>query len=267
MNIFSLPDYPATFWWVAALVMILTGMGKSGFGSGLGALSTPLLALTIPVADAAALLLPLLIIMDLFTIPYYRNRFSAYHLRILLLGALVGIALGAYYFEALSHNEQAMKMGIGALAVLFVVIQLGRSLIVGALREQQPPVALGWLLGAVGGFASTVAHAGGPPVTIYLLPQKLPRDQYVGTSAILFAIVNLLKLLPYYYLGLLHISNVTTILLLAPLAYVGVRLGVLLNNHFADQWFTRFVYAFLLITGLELMTGWNLVDLFARLLS
>jgi uncharacterized membrane protein YfcA len=264
MNIFAFPHYSASFWVVAAFVMILTGLGKSGFGSGFGALATPLLALTIPAADAAALLLPLLIIMDLFTVPYYRNRFHWGHLRILLLGALVGIAIGAYYFNVLSHNERAMKMGIGALAVLFVVIQVGRSLIFGALNEQRPPRAMGWLMGAIGGFTSTIAHAGGPPVTIYLVPQKLPREQFVGTTAILFAIINLVKLVPYYYLDLLRVSNITTILVLAPLAYVGVRLGVFLNQRFTDKWFTRFIYAFLFLTGMELLTGWNLVDLFLR---
>jgi uncharacterized protein len=265
MYSFALPDYSAAFWVMAVFVMLLTGLGKSGFGSGFGALATPLLALTIPVADAAALLLPLLIIMDIFTVPYYRQRFDRYHLRVLLLGALVGIAVGAYYFDALSHNERAMKMGIGALAVLFVLIQLGRSLILGALSQHRPPAALGWLMGAVGGFTSTVAHAGGPPVTIYLVPQGLPRAHFVGTTAILFAIVNLVKLVPYYYLGLLRVSNITTILLLAPLAYVGVRLGVFLNQHFTDKWFTRFVYAFLFITGMELLTGWNLVTLITAL--
>jgi len=266
MDMFTLPDYPTGFWVMAALVMLLIGVGKSGFGGGLGALATPLLALTIPVADAAALLLPLLIIMDLFTVPYYRQRFSRHHLRILLLGALIGIAIGAYYFETLSHNERAMRMGIGALAISFVLIQIGRSLILGALSEKRPSAGLGWLMGAVGGFASTLAHAGGPPVTIYLVPQKLPRDQYVGTIAILFAIVNLVKLIPYAYLGLLRVSNVTTVLLLAPLAYLGVRLGVFLNQRFTDTWFMRFIYAFLFMTGIELLTGWNLVDLFLTLL-
>lgn len=265
MNLFALPHYSVAFWVVAVFVMLLTGLGKSGFGSGFGALATPLLALTIPAADAAALLLPLLIIMDLFTVPYYWNRFHAGHLRILLIGALVGIAIGAYYFNALSHNEQAMKMGIGALAVLFVIIQVGRSLILGALSEHRPPAVLGWLMGAVGGFTSTIAHAGGPPVTIYLVPQKLQRDQFVGTTAILFAIVNLVKLVPYYSLGLLRVSNITTILLLAPLAYLGVRLGVFLNQHFSEKWFTRLIYAFLFITGLELLTGWNVADLFLTL--
>ncbi len=264
MHLFALPDYPVAFWVTAAFVMILTGMGKSGFGSGLGALGTPLLALTIPVADAAALLLPLLIIMDMFTVPHYRTQFDRRHLRILLIGAVLGIAIGAYYFEAFSHNERAMKMGIGGLAVLFVIIQVTRSLIFGALSDHRPPPVVGWILGAVGGFTSMIAHAGGPPVTIYLVPQRLPRAVYVGTAAILFALINLIKLVPYYFLGLLRIGNVSTILILAPLAYVGVWLGILLNQHFTDKWFTRFIYTFLFLTGLDLLTGWNLVSVFVR---
>ena len=230
MHLFALPDYPTSFWVIAVFVMLLTGLGKSGFGSGIGALATPLLALTIPVADAAALLLPLLIIMDIFTIPYYRGRFHWGHLRILMIGALLGIAIGGYYFTVLSHNERAMKMGIGALAVLFVLIQVVRSFLLGKFRDQPPPRAVGWLMGAVGGFTSTVAHAGGPPVTIYLLPQGLQRDQFVGTVALLFGLINVVKLVPYYYLGLLRVSNITTILLLAPLAYIlRMRTGPLRN--------------------------------------
>lgn len=255
---FSLPAYPTAFWVTAVFVMVLTGLGKSGFGSGIGALATPLLALTIGAANAAALLLPLLIIMDLFTIPYYYNRFDRRHLTILLIGSLFGIAVGAYFFDALSHNEQALKMGIGALAILFVLLQIGRSLILGALSEQKPGRVMGWIMGALGGFTSTIAHAGGPPVTIYLVPQRLPRDIYVGTAALLFAIINLIKLVPYSYLGLLRVGNISTIVVLAPLAYVGVWLGVFLNKRFTDKWFTRFVYAFLLLTGIQLLTGWNL---------
>lgn len=255
---FSLPAYPTAFWVTAVFVMVLTGLGKSGFGSGIGALATPLLALTIGAVNAAALLLPLLIIMDLFTIPYYYNRFDRRHLTILLIGSLFGIAVGAYFFDALSHNEQALKMGIGALAILFVLLQIGRSLILGALSEQKPGRVIGWIMGALGGFTSTIAHAGGPPVTIYLVPQRLPRDIYVGTAALLFAIINLIKLVPYSYLGLLRVGNISTIVVLAPLAYVGVWLGVFLNKRFTDKWFTRFVYAFLLLTGIQLLTGWNL---------
>jgi len=264
MNFLQLPDYPTAFWLTAAFVMVLTGLGKSGFGSGIGALATPLLALTIPVADAAALLLPLLIIMDWFTMPHYyrERRFDSKHLRILLLSSIIGIAVGGYFFDAMSHNERVMKMGIGALAVLFVLIQMGRSLILGALNESKPGAIIGWLMGALGGFTSTVAHAGGPPVTIYLVPQNLPRDRYVGTTVLLFAGINLIKLIPYYFLGLLRLGNLGTILLLSPLAFVGVRLGIWLNQRFSNVWFTRLIYAFLFLTGLQLLTGWNVLALF-----
>jgi uncharacterized membrane protein YfcA len=261
MDFLSLPDYPTAFWITAAFVMIITGLGKSGFGSGIGALATPLLALTIPVADAAALLLPLLIIMDWFTMPHYytQRRFDSYHLRILLLGAVLGIAIGAFFFDTLSHNERAMKMGIGALAILFVILQIGRSLIFGALSDHRPPRWVGWFMGALGGFTSTVAHAGGPPVTIYLVPQNLPRDRFVGTTVLLFAAINLIKLIPYYFLGLIRVGNLSTILLLAPLAFVGVQLGIWLNKRFTNLWFNRFIYAFLFLTGVQLLTGWNLL--------
>jgi uncharacterized membrane protein YfcA len=263
MSFLQIPDYPTAFWLTAAFVMIITGLGKSGFGSGIGALATPLLALTIPVTDAAALLLPLLIIMDWFTVPHYyrERRFDTYHLRILFLSALIGIAVGAFFFDTLSHNERIMKMGIGVLALLFVVLQVGRSLIFGALSEHRPAPWVGWLMGALGGFTSTVAHAGGPPVTIYLVPQNLPRDRFVGTTAILFAGINLVKLIPYYFLGLIRVGNLSTILLLAPLAFAGVRLGIWLNQRFSNLWFNRLIYTFLLVTGIELVTGVSLLSL------
>ncbi len=263
MTFLALPDYPTTFWVTAAFVVLLTGVGKSGFGSGIGALATPLLALTISVADAAALLLPMLIIMDAFTLPHYyrERRFDAHHLRILLFSSVIGIVVGAYFFDTLSHNERAMKFGIGALAVAFVLFQMGRSVIVGALSAQRPAPWVGAIMGALGGFTSTLAHAGGPPVTIYLVPQNLPRDRYVGTTVLLFAAVNLIKLIPYYFLGLLRLGNLGTILLLTPLAFVGVRLGLWLNQRFTNRWFNRFIYTFLFLTGLQLLTGWNLSTL------
>ncbi len=264
MSFLHLPDYPTAFWITAAFVMIITGLGKSGFGSGIGALATPLLALTIPVTDAAALLLPLLIIMDWFALPHYytQRRFDSHHLRILLLGSVIGVAIGAFFFTTLNHNERAMKMGIGALALIFVLLQVGRSLIFGAMSDHRPAPWVGWLMGVLGGFTSTVAHAGGPPITIYLVPQNLPRDRFVGTTVLLFAAINLMKLIPYYFLGLLRVGNLSTILVLAPLAFVGVRLGIWLNKRFTNLWFNRFIYTFLFLTGVELLTGVNILALF-----
>jgi uncharacterized membrane protein YfcA len=91
------------------------------------------------------------------------------------------------------------------------------------------------------------------------VPQNLPRDRFVGTTVLLFAAINLIKLIPYYFLGLIRVGNLSTILLLAPLAFVGVQLGIWLNKRFTNLWFNRFIYAFLFLTGVQLLTGWNLL--------
>ena len=116
-------------------------------------------------------------------------------------------------------------------------------------------------MGAISGFTSTLAHAGGPPATIYLLPQKLPRDIFVGTTVMFFAAVNQIKLIPYIGLELLSVGHLGTIAILAPLSYVGVKLGIFLNSRFTDLWFNRIVYTVLLITGIQLILGRSLLSL------
>ena len=116
-------------------------------------------------------------------------------------------------------------------------------------------------MGAVSGFTSTIAHAGAPPVVIYLLPQQFPRQIFVGTTVIFFASLNLLKLPPYWGLGLFHADILKTALVLAPLAYVGVKLGVFLNERFSDVWFNRVIYGMLAVTAVQLIWGGNLLAL------
>jgi uncharacterized membrane protein YfcA len=237
------------------------GIAKAGFGGGAGIVATPLLALTIPVPEAAALLLPLLIMMDWLSIGPYRHHVEWQSLRLLLPAAVVGIALGGVFFGVFSDEERLLKQGIGVLALAFVGYQALRALRPGVLPAQRPPAPAGFLLGTLAGFASTLAHAGGPPVAIYLLPQRLPQEKFVGTSVIFFAVVNLLKLVPYGLLGLLAVGNLATILLLSPLTLVGVGLGIYLNRRFDPTWFVRVVYGVLFLTGLELVSGRSLVGL------
>jgi uncharacterized membrane protein YfcA len=96
------------------------------------------------------------------------------------------------------------------------------------------------------------------------LPQALPRQIFVGTTVSLFTAMNLIKLVPYAFLGLLQVGNLTTILVLAPMGYIGVRLGLFLNRRFTDRWFNLVIYVLLLLTGLELISGGSVVNLFVR---
>jgi uncharacterized membrane protein YfcA len=247
----------------AVLAIILVGVSKSGFGGGVGTVATPLLALTIPVADAAALLLPLLIVADIFSLRHYWHIYDRRSLGLMIPGGVIGIALGAAFFSYFSDNESILKVGLGVISLAFLAYQLLRTVILGALSHTKPPAAAGVMLGGAAGFTSTLAHAGGPPATMYLLPQQLPRQIFVGTNVIFFAVLNLVKLVPYGYLGLLRVGNLTTIVLLAPLAFIGVQLGVYLNRHFSDRWFNRLIYALLFVTGVELVTGRSIIHWFA----
>jgi len=240
--------------------MILIGISKASFGGGVGAVATPILALTIPVIEAAAILLPILIVADLFSMRHYWKVYDQASLRVLLPGALVGIVLGAIFFGYFSDNERTLKLILGVVSLLFVAYQVARSLILGALVKSKPPQWAGVFLGGVAGFTSTLAHAGGPPATIYLLPQQLPRNLFVGTSVIFFFTLNIVKLVPYAMLGLLRVGNLSTILLLAPITFLGVQLGVWLNRRFSDKYFNRVIYALLLLTGIELVSGVNVVN-------
>jgi uncharacterized membrane protein YfcA len=257
-----LPDHSTGFWISAICAVILIGIAKAGFGAGVGVLATPLMALTMPVAEAAALLLPLLIISDIFAVANYRFHFDRRNIKLMLPGAFVGIMLGGVFFGYFMSKEQILKVGIGILSVAFVIFQLARSSILGAIEKRRAHGAEGVVMGAIAGFTSTLAHAGEPPVIVYLLPQKLSPTLFVGTTVIFFAFTNIVKLIPYGSLGLLKVGNLTTTALLSPLCYIGIKLGVCLNKYFSETWFKRFVYGALFLTGVQLIAGKSLIALY-----
>jgi len=248
-----LPHDSTAFWFCAALAVLILGMDKAGFGGGIGFVATPLMALTISVPDAAALLLPLLMIADLISLRHYYGTFDRKSLKVLLPGAALGTFLAALVFNYFSHNEQLLKRGLGVLVMLFIAFQLGRAFIFGALGKRRFPDPIGFLLGTGSGFTSTLLHAGSPFTNIYLLPQEMPRELFIGTTVVLYAVMNWIKLIPYGWLGLLRVGNLTTVLVLAPLTYVGVQLGIYLSRYFSDKFFNRLVYILLFITGLQLI--------------
>lgn len=263
----GLPEYSMLFWISAVAAVILVGIAKAGFGGGVAVLATPLMALTISVTDAAALFLPLLIACDVFSLWYYRGSCNRASLIRLLPGAFIGITVGTLFFGFFQADQRILRIGMGVLALSFVVFQIFRKMVESMAEKSRPATLQGVILGAISGFISTLTHTGGPPVAMYLLPQRLSRDMFVGTSVVFFAIVNVVKLIPYHYLGLIRMGNLTTIAVLSPLTFVGVRLGIYMNRSFKDVWFTRSVYVILFITGLQLIWGGNIITLVRGLLQ
>lgn len=236
------------FYLVAVVSVVVTGISKSGFGGGLGVLSVPLLALVIPPSQAAAVLLPILCLMDLFNVWHYRHTWDAVNLRILVPSALVGVGIGTLTFRYFS--EAHLRLLIGGIALLFVLFHLRSHHVA---KPQRASVWRGGFWGLVAGFTSFGMHAGGPPATIYMLPQRLEKSLFVGTLVILFTVVNYVKLVPYSLLGQLDGDNLFTSLVLAPLAPVGVWLGIRLHRWIDERVFYTICYVALGVTGLKLL--------------
>ena len=210
------------FYILAAMAVVIVGISKSGFGSGLGVLGVPLMALVIPPSQAAAIMLPLLCVMDIVNVLHYRSRFDRTNLLILIPAGLLGILLGTFTFGYLSDAN--VRILIGVISVLFVGnFFFGKR---NGDRQTGPNRIKGSIWGTIAGFVSFGVHAGGPPVNIYLLPQKLNKTIFVGTTVIFFTIVNYVKLIPYALLGQLSSDNLLTSLILAPLVPLGVWLGI-----------------------------------------
>jgi uncharacterized membrane protein YfcA len=250
----SFPDFPPLFYPVAIFAILLTGMSKGGLGGGAAGVAVPLMAMFVAPPVAAAIMLPILCAMDLFGVHAYRGRWSREHLRILLPGALAGIVVGAFAFGTMSLD--AIRLVVGGIAVVFALnrwLKLSERLAARLAASPRPPGKVaGALWGAVSGFTSTLAHAGGPPFVIYMLPHRPDKTVFVATSVVFFLIVNYAKLVPYYFLGQLNLDNLATSLLFAPLAPVGIWLGVYLHRRLSDRVFYETTNVLLFLSGAKL---------------
>jgi len=235
------------FYLLAIPAVLLYGMAKGGLGPGVGALVVPLLALVISPVQAAAIMLPILCVMDIFAVLKFRGRFSLQHLKIMVPAGIVGIIIASLLMGHLPPN--AIRLIIGVIAVSFCLNYWLR----GNQSEKAPSGrASGYFWSVLSGFTSTQIHAGGPPISIYLLPQKLDKVTFIGTMAIFFAVINYVKLIPYTMLGLFATQNLITSLLLMPLAPIGVKLGYLVLQKAHQEAIYRFFYLALFASGVKL---------------
>ena len=236
------------FYAVAVPAVLLLGVSKSGFGAGFGSLAVPLMALAVTVPEAAAILMPVLLLMDLLGIAAFRRDFDRQLLLFLIPCGLVGTVIGTLLFRVLTPHTVAGLVGV------FTLLFLAQRLLFPPRPDTAPPSrAAGAVLTAISGFTSFIAHAGGPPVNAYVIPLKLTPVVFTATMAYFFFIVNLSKWGPYAWLGLLDWRNLATSLVLLPLAPVGVWIGVRIARRISALWFYRMLYIGMLLTGLKLV--------------
>lgn len=242
-----MPDL--TFFLVAALAVFLVGLSKSGLVASLGVMGVPLLTFVMPARDAAGMMLPLLIVMDIIALIAYRREVNWKIFWILLPGSLVG-TLVAFWLSAVV-SEAMVRLAIGIITLLFVLdawLPLRKKL------EGLPPSRIwGSFWGAVAGFTSFVSHTGGPPVQIYMLPMRMSPALFAGTNAVFFAVVNAIKIPFYLVLGQLSAPNMQAALYLVPVAIGGMVLGVFLVRRIDPALFYRVAYVLIFLLSLKLI--------------
>lgn len=239
------------FYAVAIPAVLLFAISKGGFGGGLGVVAVPLMALVISPLQAAAILLPILCVMDLVALWKFRGKWVWPELRILLPASLIGILVGALLFEYMS--AAVVRLIVGMVAITFTLHYWFNKQRANSVALRHYPRPYGILGASVAGFTSFVAHAGGPPISMYLLRRPLDRTDFAATAIVFFAVVNYVKLVPYAWLGQFDTENLATSAALVIIAPIGVTIGAWLHRHVSDRFFFAFVYVLLFVVGLKLV--------------
>jgi len=239
------------FYAFAVPAVILVGLSKGGLGGAAGFIGVPLMALASSPIQAAAILLPILVLMDAVSLWSWRGRYDPLILRQTIPGSLLGIGLG--WLTAAMVSPDMVRLLLGAVAIAFV----GRWLISLVRRtaqvRQQPSAVKGSFWGLVSGYTSFVAHAGGPPFQVYTLPLGLDPRVFTSTGVYFFAFMNVVKLVPYFALGQFEATNLMTSAALMPLAPVATLAGAWVVRRMRAEVFYPFTYGIMAIIAVKLV--------------
>lgn len=237
---------PDIFPYIGAFVV---GFGKAGFASGISLLQAPLIAYAVPARTAIGLVMPLLVLADFLAIGAFWKQWRFSLIRWPLAGSLPGIALGMLFVNVVS--DALLRQALGMLALVLTGLLIVRDVWYPS-KTYRPSWWQGLGVGAFAGFSSTVAHAAGPIIALYLIAQRLDKRVFVASSALFFLVVNLLKLPPYVSSGLVDGAILKAAATLAPMVPLGITAGWVLNRIIPQKYFVYIVYALLLVAGLDL---------------
>jgi len=241
---------------LAGLGIFLVGLSKAGFGGGLGILTTPLCVIAFNHSGhspkfALGVLLPLLCAADTISLYYYWRNWRAKNLYYLMPGVVLGTVVGLILMNRFSARQ--LNLSIGIICVAFVFFQLLREVIFRAEGAFAPNHSIGIPSGIGAGITSTFANGAGPLVAMFLIPQKLPKEIYVGTTVLVFAWINWIKVAFFIPVGIITLSTLSVSAQLLVFVPLGVWAGLFLNRIIPEKLFIKCVYGLTFLAGLQLI--------------
>ena len=247
------------FYLFAVPAVIMLGLSKGGF-SGIGMVATPLLALLLPPLEAAAILLPIILLQDVMSCWIYRRAWDPWNLKVMLPGAVAGVA-AAWLFAAYV-SEAMIRLAVGLIALGFALNSWLRRNRIDEIAQPKASHGVAW--GGLAAFTSTLVQIGGPPYYAFVLPQRLDKMLFVGTTVWFFGLVNLMKVAPYFALGQFSPSGLATSAALIPLAMASNMFGVWLVRLTPERLFYKITNGLVLLIGVVLtyqgvvqLIGWR----------
>ena len=238
------------FWAVAVLAVAIVGLSKSGLVGSMGMVGVPLLALVMDPRDATGMMLPVLLSMDAVAIWIYRRDANWRVLAIMLPGAAVGTLIGWAIWSVVTDAQVLLAVGIITLLfMLDALLPIRKRVMEGA----SPSKPWGVFWGAIAGITSFISHTGGPPFQIYTLPMRMSPVVFSATTAFFFAIVNTMKLVPFFFLGQLSVTNLETAAALIPIGLIAVFAGVWLVRRISAKRFYQLAYILIALLAVKLI--------------
>ena len=243
---------PLFFYILVAVVAFMIGMDKGGLGGTLGALTTPLLAMVLPPEEVIGLILPFLMLADIFAVSFHWRRWKTKIILLLIPGAVVGVTVSTYLIS--NAPTQTLRTTLGVIVLIFALYKIFENRIQGLL-VYHPRNWHGVLAGTIAGFSSGLAHTGGPPISIYLLLQNLSPRVFISTSVLFFFLLNWIKVPYYWYAGLFDFQHLSEIAWFLPLVPIGVWVGRWGASKVEKKTFDRIVTFLLLVAAVMLIFG------------
>ena len=240
------------FFFCIVPAIILYGIAKSGLGGSMTLISIPLMTVVMPLGQALAIVLPILILSDMVAVYRFRKNFDSETLKLLVPGAAIGIFIGSITF--MYFSESLLKLIIGLMGFFFAghyflfktrnILSLKKSFLKGGTCS------------IISGFTSFCVHAGGTPLSVYLLPLKMKKEVYIGTRIIFFTCVNLIKFPFYVNLSIITLESIKYSLFLFPLAVTGIGIGYHILKIIEESLFYNIIYILILFSSAKLIFGY-----------
>lgn len=247
-----MPDNTTAFLIMLVGVTFLISLSKGGLGGMAGTLSAPLMSLVMPVNQVLGLLLPIMLLADIFSIIFHWKRWNTRLVWLLLPGAVIGVTIGTYFIVNVS--AQVLKIGLAVISLLFVLYKVLEKRIIGSLEYKERKWH-GWLAGSTAGFTSAIAHSGVPPISIYLMLHDVTPRVFIATSVLFYAILNWVKVPYFYFTGLFDFQRTWQTAWVFPIVPIGVWFGRWLASKVPKQTFDNIILVLLVITAFLLIFG------------